>query len=125
MINHLLPQDTRAVEIVSSLSLILIGASLMHVPFESELFSHHSHKFWSAITILFGLLQLLSVVFSEKLPLIRTLISWSIGFFFVWLGFSSISQYNNISDYIAIILGFGNWYAFILNINFMRKEWIS
>lgn len=125
MIKNIFPQDTRLVELLSSLSLILMGISLWIAPYDQEIIQYNTHKFWSIITLIFGGFQLLSMIFSEDLPLIRTITAWLIGMFFVWIGSSYILIYGSLVSYVVVMLGFGNWYALVLNINFMRKEWIS
>lgn len=125
MIKNIFPQDTRLVELVSSLSLILIGISLWLNPYEHGIIQYNTHKFWSIVSLIFGGFQFISIIFNEEFPLIRTISAWLIGMFFVWIGASYVLMYDSFISYVVIMLGIGNWYALVLNINFMRKEWIS
>lgn len=123
MMKLMLPQDTRSIEMVSAISLLLIGIAINFITAYSNMIQIHSQHFWSVILMVFGALQVASIVYSENLHIVRTITSWTVGYFFVWIGFSSILVHPTTNDFAAIILGFGNWYAFVLNLNLMRKSW--
>ncbi len=122
MLRKFFPQDTRAVELVSAFSLFGVCILMMFSNVYHSFFGHPP-EFWVVITLIFGALQLIGVIGHSNLHTLRTVTSWLCGGFWLWLGLEAFRGTLNPQDFSALFLGIGNWYAFLLNIDFMRKQW--
>jgi hypothetical protein len=122
MIKRFFPQDSRVVELASAGSLIFMGISLMVVG-ERSPFLHHPEEFWVVLSLIFGFLQLIGVAGKGSLHILRTIAGWVCGSFWVWVGLQSFVDGVHPADFSTLFLGLSNWYAFILNIDFLRLKW--
>ena len=119
---HLLPQDTRSVEITSAWSLLMLSLFLMTSSATTEsMESLHPIEFWATVTCIFGSLHLYSLIRLNKEEPVRLVISWVSGTFWIWLGLSS--GLNNPGDIVTLILGVGCMSAFLINTMILSKSW--
>lgn len=119
---HLLPHDTRSVEITSAWSLLMLSLFLMTSSATTEAMeSLHPIEFWATVTCIFGSLHLYSLIRLNKEEPVRLVISWASGTFWIWLGLSS--GLNNPGDIVTLILGVGCMTAFLINTAILSKSW--
>lgn len=119
---HLLPQDTRSVEIISALTLLMLSLFLMTSSATTEAMeSLHPVEFWATVTCIFGSLHLYSLIRLNKEEPVRLVISWASGTFWIWLGLSS--GLNNPGDFVTLILGVGCMKAFLINTTILSESW--
>lgn len=119
---HLLPQDTRSVEITSAWSLLMLSLFLMTSSATTEAMeSLHPVEFWATVTCIFGSLHLYSLIRLNKEEPVRLVISWASGTFWIWLGLSS--GLNNPGDIVTLILGVGCMTAFLINTTILSESW--
>lgn len=122
MLRKFFPQDTRVVELASAFSLLCVCFLMMFSNIYHS-FLGHPPEFWAVVTLIFGSLQLIGVIGNGGLHVLRTITSWVCGGFWVWLGLEAFKTPLDPQDFSALFLGLGNWYAFLLNIDFARKQW--
>lgn len=120
---HLLPQDTRSVELTSAFSLLILSLFLMTSSSATteSMDSLHPIEFWATVTCIFGSLHLYSLIRLYKEEPVRLVISWVSGTFWIWLGLSS--GLNNPGDIVTLILGVGCMKAFLINTTILSKSW--
>lgn len=120
---HLLPRDTRSVEITSALSLLMLSLFLMTSSSATTeaMESLHPVEFWETVTCIFGSLHLYSLIRLNKEEPVRLVISWASGTFWIWLGLSS--GLNNPGDIVTLILGVGCMTAFLINTTILSESW--
>jgi hypothetical protein len=119
---HLLPQDTRSVELTSAFSLLILSLFLMTSSATTEAMeSLHPVEFWATVTCIFGSLHLYSLIRLNKEEPVRLVISWASGTFWIWLGLSS--GLNNPGDIVTLILGVGCMITFLINTMILSKSW--
>jgi hypothetical protein len=119
---HLLPQDTRSVELTSAFSLLILSLFLMTSSATTEAMeSLHPVEFWATVTCIFGSLHLYSLIRLNKEEPVRLVISWASGTFWIWLGLSS--GLNNPGDIVTLILGVGCMSAFLINTMILSESW--
>lgn len=119
---HLLPQDTRSVEITSAWSLLMLSLFLMVSSETTEAMeSLHPNEFWATVTCIFGSLHLYSLIRLNKEEPVRLVTNWVSGTFWIWLGLSS--GLNNPGDIVTLILGVGCMSAFLINTMILSESW--
>jgi hypothetical protein len=120
---HLLPQDTRSVELTSAFSLLILSLFLMTSSSATTeaMESLHPVEFWATVTCIFGSLHLYSLIRLNKEEPVRLVISWASGTFWIWLGLSS--GLNNPGDIVTLILGVGCMTAFLINTTILSESW--
>ena len=120
---HLLPQDTRSVEITSAISLLILSLLLMTSSSATTeaMESLHPIEFWATVTCIFGSLHLYSLIRLNKEEPVRLAISWASGRFWIWMGLSS--GLNNPGDIVTLILGVGSMPAFLINTMILSESW--
>ena len=120
---HLLPQDTRSVELTSAFSLLILSLFLMTSSSATTeaMESLHPVEFWATVTCIFGSLHLYSLIRLNKEEPVRLVISWASGTFWIWLGLSS--GLNNPGDIVTLILGVGCMITFLINTMILSKSW--
>ena len=127
MIKNFLPSDTRAVELLSGAALIFSGLGILYgflTPAEA-LMGTHASDFWLKIMIMFGVLQLYTVVIFDKYTgIARVVVTLFCATFWTWLGFSELTQpISSSNDTILMLLGLSNFYSFVVNSGLMRETW--
>lgn len=115
MIRNLLPQDTRVIEIASALSMFALCFSLVIGGMNHSILEFQTREFWSMVLFSFGALQLWSIIVYPKAELLRCIVAWITGGFWVWVGLSG--------DMTTFFIGIGNLYSFIINFNLLRRAW--
>lgn len=126
---NLFPEDTRLVEFCSAISLMFIGflistnaptSSTLHGLLEIQRF-----EFWAALSLIFGSIQFISLVFYPKLELLRCTMSIVCGSFLIWISLGAIYWDIGIADAGTFCIGVANLYAFVINTVQLRKIWAS
>ena len=125
MWKNLLPQGTRVVELCSAYSLITIGilnlqGTLLPIP---ELANIDHPLTWALVLLMLGSLQLLSIFNYPKLEILRTILAWASGCFWVWVGITTPEGMFSAEDICVIFLGVCNLYGFIINFNLIQISW--
>jgi len=118
---NLFPQDTRVAELAScmALALLLLTILVSGSPILMESSKPCIHWEWAITSLL--ILQLIGLLAYPKQELLRTIMCWVNGSFWVWVGLSSLS-----TDHVAIgllTLGLTNLYAFVVNVSMLRFTW--
>jgi len=121
MIKNMLPQDSRAVEIASAWAMIVMSFGMgLKLVDSSVLNTAHSAHFWITCLALLGLLQFWSLVLHPSAEVLRCLLAWVAGTFWVWLSLADGPPVP--ADFPAFTMGIGNLYAFVININLLRRH---
>lgn len=118
----LFPEDTRIVELCSSI--ILLFSSFIIYFFgiiPSDFLQIQRTEFWSIYIFICGLTQFISIYFYTKLDLLRFFSSLICGALLIWLSLSSTKF--SISDVGMFSVGIINIYAFIINSVQVKKLW--
>lgn len=124
---NLLPNGTRTVELCSGYAMI-IASILMSVGLLTaipQLDTFESQTTWTVLLVIFGLFQVLSILLTPHLDILRTTMSWVTGCFWTWISVTSIGNNLGIDDMAALMLGIGNFYGFIINFNLLHKSWME
>lgn len=124
----LLPQDTRIAELLSGISLLVVGMALL---ITGKGFLHHStvmvtmqyNAFWCILCIAFGVLQISAIAVHRGLEHLRFILAWITGSFWVWLASANFSNGANATEMVTMLLGITNLYAFIVNLLLVRQSW--
>lgn len=118
---NLLPQDTRASEIVSGTGLFLYGIGMMGVDGYS-LQDGYSTEFWIVMCLIFGGIQLVSIIRHPKIELTRVMMAWVTGF--IWMYISIVHLGTAMPEAgLMFALSISNFIAFIINIATLRILW--
>lgn len=124
MWKSLLPQESRVLEIYSGLALLMLSImSLSPYFLASDLLLIESRPTWTILSFIFGFLQLFSIYKYPNLEILRILLSWLIGCFWLWVGIVSTNYHISPEDLAAISLGLGCLYSFIINFNLVSLIW--
>ena len=125
MIKNLFPEDTRIVEFVGSVSLMLLALLIScNAIYIIDLVSIQRAEFWSLSFLVLGATQFISLIFYPKLELLRCIMSLVSGGALIWLGIITHNSVN-LSDGTAILLGLSNLYSFVINTAQIRRTWAS
>ena len=125
------PQDTRTTEFASAFALVSLSLMCFHAVFYesslniSALIAHHQIPFWVLITAVLGGLQMLAVVLYPKTEVLRVILAWVNGSFWIWLSLTISPIRLDPSDIGTFFLGMTNLYAFCINALLLRKTWES
>jgi hypothetical protein len=119
----MLPQDTRLAELVAAVSMVLLSISMFTCGVVDLNSIYETQEFWKIIIFIFGALQFSSLVLYPKLELLRCIMAWINGSFWIWIAISDISIHLDSTDIAVFILGMANMYAFIVNINLLKHPW--
>lgn len=110
-LRNLLPEDTRLVEIVSAVTMILSAVAA----FFGLGADHGLHLPLVFSTFIIAVLQLISIVFLDRRTFCRVYSSLFMGGLMLYLSFLHIHT-NEFYNYITqLVLGFANLYAFLVN----------
>jgi hypothetical protein len=121
MIKNMLPQDSRAVEIASAWALIFMSVCMLAGAVDIGPLQHaHDEIFWLIVLALIGLLQFWSLVIHPSAEVLRCVLAWVTGTFWVWLALADGPP--TASDFATFTMGIGNLYAFVININLLRND---
>lgn len=116
---NLIPQDLRVLEVISSISLILLGIILFldieSINFYDHLHKYHSGIFWGIFCITIGGLQLYSVYDYPEVELIRACTAWITGLFWLWCGLSAFSFVNIFAGLYLLL-------SFIMNLSSLSRQ---
>ena len=126
-LSKLFPSDTRIAEILSAVSLLFSGLLMLLVPQATPLalLTYHTAFFWGMIALVFGLLQLIVVVWYDDQELARALFAWIVGTYWVWMSLGTVSMTVVPAIIASFFLGVTNLYSFIVNVLVVKKQWNS
>lgn len=119
---NLLPQDTRSSELLSAAALIILGMSLMSSQFGRILTQPPFFIILEVVSILFGGIQLTSLLFHPKLELSRVIFAWVNGTFWIWLSYI-LFPLSSLAGMMCIVLAISDYAAFLINLNILRIIW--
>lgn len=125
MWRNLLPQGTRTVELCSAYALIFSGILMLTgvIPIVKELLILDTNATWGLLIIIFGIMQVYAILEEPRLEVLRTLLSWVAGCFWLWIGVICPDRSFSAEDIATIFLGVGNLYGFIINFNLIQVSW--
>jgi|688.fasta_scaffold508818_2 hypothetical protein len=121
----LLPQDTRIVELLSGIALVLVGLGLM-LSGNGLVGTHNSvqeNTFWCLITMAFGALQISAIAMCRSMEHLRFILAWVSGSFWVWVASANMAVVVSATDIATIGLGVMNLYAFVINLLLVKQSW--
>lgn len=121
-----LPQDTRAIELVSAFALLLTCLVIaLGAPMSQWMLEIHSRGFWVMVLGAFGAIQLIGVVRdSISAEVVRAIVTWLVGMFWVWVSLEYLIDKVRVTEIASFILGVSNFYAFTVNLSLlMRSKW--
>lgn len=125
MWRKLLPQGTRTIEICSAyamlLGTILIASGV--ITYTPQLDTIDNNVTWVILLGIFGGLHLISVANTPRFDVLRTILCWVAGCFWIWISVVSIGPQLGLDDLSAFFMGIGNLYGFIINFNLIHKSW--
>ena len=120
-LKNLLPEDTRLADLVSAFSMIIVGVeTFIHSP--SPMMLHHPISFWCLIFVLFGTLQLATVLYHPKVELVKVIVAWVAGFCWLYVSTVNTSFYTSFVGPM-MILSVSNFLSFIINITILKQLW--
>ena len=123
IIRNLLPQDTRAVEFPSAVALLLAGCLMTAgLIFDHPLIDIHPIPFWILFSMIVGGLQFYALVEHPNSELLRTVMCWISGSFWIW---ASLATELDVASLATFALGFSNIMAFIINTVLLGEKWNS
>lgn len=127
MWKNLLPQGTRTIELCSGYALILTSflMCLSAIPIIPELLILENSSMWVAITGIFGFIQVYSIYATPKLDILRCIMSWVAGCFWIWVAAISFHTTYEIEDIATLLLGISNLYGFVINFNLLHISWMD
>ncbi len=117
-IRNLLPQDTRPLEILSGVSLLLLSIAFGLFPgVPMELIYEHPIEFWQILTFILSLIQLGAILFHPRHFHTRIAGLWGTGCFWVFFAFNNgFNPLNSIVNSIVVaVLGVSCMIAFVIN----------
>lgn len=123
IIRNLIPQDTRAVELLSAVTLISISILLfLGLINDHPLLYVRPIEFWILFSCIIGVLHLYSLLNCPNSELIRVMMCWLAGSLWLWVAFALPFEFATI---VVFFLGFSNILAFIINTILLNKTWNS
>jgi len=125
MIKRLLPQDTSIAELYSAIGLIflalIVTAGAVNIVGLERV---HPTEFWIVTLLSLGTLQLIAMVATTDLLILRCLISFVNGLIWLWISLTDdFIAILDPSDIAAWMLGTANLYAFVINSTLVKKLW--
>lgn len=121
IIRNVLPQDTRSIELPSSVGLLIVCVFLFFDLLTGHhIFNIHPEEFWAIFLAVIGGLQLYALLDYPKMDLLRTAMCWVAGSFWLWIAFVPPID---ISSVAAFGMGFSNIVAFIINTVIISEKW--
>ena len=115
----LLPKDTRNIEFLSAVSLI-VSAVLIWVlgpyslPPKALALTHEF--FWASTMLTFGFMQLIAAIDHVKMRILRSTLGWFCGAFWTWWGLDCIvTREMSIAEITSFTLGIFCFYVFVMN----------
>ena len=121
------PQDTRSTEFVSAFALMIFSLVCVNSSFFSldisTLIKLHSLEFWVLLTGILGGLQFFALALYPRAEILRIILSWTNGSFWVWMSLNSSAVHIDPSTFSSFFLGLVNLYAFCINAMLLRKTW--
>lgn len=117
---NLIPQDTRAAEILSGVALILHGLATI---VSSLFYGPPAHQnFWVLVSIIFGAIQIVAILRHPDIELTRVMMAWLAGS--GWFYMAALNAGSSLSEAaIMMALGVSNMVAFIVNLAILRILW--
>lgn len=122
-VKNLLPQDTRILELCSAFSLIALaiysgfGGRMQDPPLSNM----HPNILWTIMFAFMGLTQLKGLLWYPREELVRVIMSWTTGSF--WIFYVVSNKIYSPSDVIALFMGLELLIAFLINITVLSETW--
>lgn len=122
---HLLPQDTRIVELTSGFALFLFGLVILLTGhgMTTGMVELKQLQYWYILTLVFGVLQVASIVLCTSMEHVRFVLAWFTGSFWVWSSAEMLQHVISPSAIGALVLGVMNLYAFVVNLLLAKQSW--
>lgn len=122
---HLLPQDTRIVELTSGFALLLFGivSAITGSGISIAMIDYNYVQYWVILGIVFGVLQVASIVLCTSMEHVRFVLAWFTGSFWVWSSTEMLHHVITPSAIGALVLGVMNLYAFVVNLVLAKQSW--
>jgi hypothetical protein len=127
VMNNFFPQDTRIVELISAIGLIIssiyIGLVYHDVPPIHVMVTSQTYAFWAILFFILGSLQIVSIALYPRLEILRIILAWGAGTLWIWISLSVGGHDANIrepGEILGFVVGVGNLYAFIVNALLLR-----
>lgn len=125
MWKNLLPQGSRIVEILSGIGLCILGIlNIFGMHSIIGLTSLDSLLTWGFLILLLGIIQIYAMYNLMTQEILKISASWVAGCLWTWIGLVSFADLNTL-NIAALLIGFGNLYAFILNFNVVTTVWMD
>lgn len=115
---NLFPRDNRSVELASAVGLLLLALNIYLHPEALASMPRQGLEYWVPSCFFLGALQFGSLMAYPHTELLRAILSWINGLFWIWLALSVSGL-----AVAAIMLGATNLYAFVINVNMLRTAW--
>jgi len=117
-----LPIDTTAIEAMSGIAFLAYGI-LNIFNFKDHLTTSYMGFYIFAILFI-GIIYSLPVILRDKVRVVRAIMAYLIGVFWMWMGFSTVYGCNQLTlcNIVAFVFGIGNIYAFIIHILLLNKH---
>jgi hypothetical protein len=121
----LLPRDTRIVELLSGIAMVLVGMGLLLSgnSLMGTVTTVQYNTFWFLIAVAFGSLQIFSIALCAKMEHLRFILAWISGSFWIWVASTNLAHGIHASEIATMMLGITNLYAFIINLLLVKQSW--
>jgi hypothetical protein len=85
----------------------------------------HHWVFWAILFFIFGSFQVIAI-YKEWDGMIRAILSWVVGVYWLWVGIGNIvSPSPDINYILLLVLGASCQYSYVVNLLFsVKKSWI-
>lgn len=120
-IRKFLPRDNHAVDVMSFGVIILMLIDLLNLPVIEPLTSILTGTACAYLLSVLAIFHLISFTLNKITPL-KIIIQFLVGFLFTWI--ATNSTVISVGNSAMIILGLSNFYAFIININLLKEDYI-
>jgi hypothetical protein len=117
-LKNLFPQDTRSSELISAAAMIVFGIGFMF----DDVIKFQTMIVVGMVSIMFGLIQFVSILAHPRLELSRILMAWINGTCWFWMA-SLFFPTSIAMTSICVILSVSNYVAFIINIHILKFMW--
>jgi hypothetical protein len=117
-----IPRDTRLVEFASGWAMLLAALMLPNDAIYRDLVMHSPEPGWIAFLGVAGLLHLVAVYLFEQADMLRAVLSFVGGMFWMWVGMLGMVE-PSLSGFSAFALGVGCFMAFVVNGLSVRTSW--
>jgi hypothetical protein len=112
--------DTLGIEVMSCVAFMAFGISNILMP---EKISTPHVGFYIFSILFMGIIYSLPVILRDKVVVVRAILAYLSGVFWVWMGLSSIYTCSHLTlcNIVALTFGIGNIYAFLIHILLLKR----